>query len=90
VGVAQIINKNPGGVPFTREDEKVITIIEYHHDYCYIGKHEWHSGENAISPGLWFSSICKNQLEILIRSLNEHTHLNEIFIYASHQLIYLI
>lgn len=23
VGVAQIINKNPGGVPFTKEDEKV-------------------------------------------------------------------
>lgn len=28
VGVAQIINKNPGGVPFTKEDEKVYFAVD--------------------------------------------------------------
>ncbi|KAK3740158.1 hypothetical protein QZH41_014087, partial [Actinostola sp. cb2023] len=34
VGVAQIINKNPGGVPFTREDEKV---CDMYLTFCGIG-----------------------------------------------------
>ncbi|EDO43657.1 predicted protein [Nematostella vectensis] len=34
VGVAQIINKNPGGVPFTKEDEKV---CDMYLTFCGIG-----------------------------------------------------